>query len=517
MPTYTIMEDSATGVELRGGALQLWKCTGGEVMLAGPAETGKTFGALTKLDALMWKYPDARALMLRKTYSAVKTSAVITFEDKVLQAYDTSKGEFASTLTAVRKVGGDNVSFYEYPNGSRIYVGGMDQAAAGDRYGSKVLSAEYDIIYVNQAEELTLDDWEKLISRCTGRAGNTRYPQLMGDCNPGPPTHWIQERRKQGSLTFFNSSHKDNPTLYDEDLGAWTEQGERTRKRLSSLTGMRYKRLWLGLWVQAEGTVYEDFDYGVHVLKAKPRIPKSWDRFRVHDFGHRDPHVTQWWAISPATRQLIMYREIYMSGKTIAELAPQIKALSYGENIVADICDHDVERRIALEKHLGIRTIAAYKDRHAGINAVQERLKHDWTVDARGKPIPGIVFSPETLVEEDRELKLLYKPTRTVDEFPSYVYLDREREQTSKTDDHGLDDVRYLVAEVDNLRRRAKHGARNARSVLRKGEKPPYTYQPQPHLYHDGSGPVVPSPGPNANRSPGVGTRRRRRRRRRRP
>jgi hypothetical protein len=43
-------------------------------------------------------------------------------------------------------------------------------------------------------EEIRLDDYEKLVGRATGRAGNAPYPQVMGDCNPDAPTHWILNR-----------------------------------------------------------------------------------------------------------------------------------------------------------------------------------------------------------------------------------------------------------------------------------------------------------------------------------
>jgi phage terminase large subunit len=101
-----------------------------------------------------------------------------------------------------------------------------------DRPG-KVLSGERDGIYVNQAEELTLEDWETLTTRTTGRGAVTDVPMLFGDCNPGPPSHWILNRP---SLDVLSSSHEDNPTLYDA-AGQITDQGRRSMAILDALSG----------------------------------------------------------------------------------------------------------------------------------------------------------------------------------------------------------------------------------------------------------------------------------------
>ena len=51
----------------RGGAKALFYCKDSEVLLAGPAGTGKSRAALEKLHLLALKYPGLRGLMVRKT------------------------------------------------------------------------------------------------------------------------------------------------------------------------------------------------------------------------------------------------------------------------------------------------------------------------------------------------------------------------------------------------------------------------------------------------------------------
>ena len=420
---YHILQGQPEGVELRGGALALWKCKDPEVMLSGPAETGKTFGGLNKLDALMWKYAGAQAAIIRKTRQSMDGS--------VLQTYRNVIGKDSP----INPYGGSKPEWYDYPNGSRIYVGGMDNPG-------KVLSSERDFIYVNQAEELSVNDWETVITRVTGRAANAPYAQLFGDCNPWTPTHWIKQRP---SLRIFESRHEDNPTLFTAD-GQITERGVKSMRILDSLTGTRYYRLRKGLWVSAEGVVYEEYDPAIHLISAMPAGWEAWPKYRAIDFGYTNPFVCQWWAVDPDGRAYL-YREIYMTGRTVAKHAADIKRHSEGERYVKTITDHDAEDRATLHEH-SIPTEAAKKAVRPGIDAVKERL-----VKA-GDGRPRLYILRGALVERDESLAAQHLPCCTEEEFPEYVWVKTadgkpNKEEPNKMYDHGMDPARYLVMELD--------------------------------------------------------------------
>jgi phage terminase large subunit len=451
---YTIIESPTgtdQGFQPYGGGLKLWKCKAAEVIIAGPAETGKTRTALEKLDALMWKYPGSQAIIVRKTYKSLKTSVLLTFERKVLGAWDPTAndgaGRFDQRKTPVQKLGGEHTEGYLYPNGSHIYLGGMDVP-------DKVLSSEWDVVYVNQAEELTLNDWEIITTRTTGRAGNMPYAQVMADCNPAPPTHWIRSRAEKGRLKFIESRHEDNPVLYNPITHAITEQGRRTMDVLKSLTGVRYLRLFLGKWAAAEGVIYEEYDRDVHLINPFP-IPSDWVRFRAVDFGYTNPFVCQWWAMDPDGR-LFMYSEIYMTHRIVGgdpngnDHAAMINYLSQGERIAATICDHDAEDRATLEAH-GILTQAAMKSVSLGIQAVQVRLRKS------GDNKPRLFIMSDALVEADPLLINDKKPVCTEQEIESYIWTPSKdgkpnKEEPKKENDHGMDPMRYLVCYVDGIK-----------------------------------------------------------------
>jgi len=402
-----LSEESKQGFHPYGGGLALWRCKDPEVIISGPAETGKTRTALEKLDALMWKYPGSQAIIVRKSYKSLKTSVLLTFERKVLGAWDPETNRFDQGKSPIRKLGGEHPEGYIYPNGSRIYLGGLDVP-------DKILSSEWDVVYVNQAEELSLNDWEIISTRTTGRAGNMPYAQMMADCNPGTPMHWIRARAAAGRLTFLESRHEDNPVLFDPDTHKITAQGKRSMAVLDNLTGVRYLRLRKGKWAAAEGVVYEEFDRSKHIIAPFP-IPADWPRIRAIDFGYTNPFVCQWWAMDPDGR-LYMYREIYMSKRLVEDFARQINLVSQGEYIITTVADHDAEDRATLERY-GIPTVAAMKAVSLGIQAVQTRLR-----DA-GDGKPRIFVMSGALVEADPVLRDQKKPQCTEDEFESYIWI----------------------------------------------------------------------------------------------
>lgn len=430
-------EQAADGLKFYGGAREFWRYQGPEAILDGPYETGKTIAALSKLHLLLCKYANARGLMLRKTYKSLVQSAIVTYETKVLPVPADHPN------SAVRKYGGERPEFYDYPNGSRLVVGGLDVA-------ERVLSSEYDFIYVNQAEELSLNDWEQLTTRATGRAGNAPYTQVFGDCNPDVPTHWILHRAR---LKRFRQLHEHNPSLFDQATGDITEQGKRSMAALDALTGVRKKRGRDGLWVAAEGQVYDSFDPDIHLLNPFP-IPPDWRRFRSCDFGFTNPFVCQWFAVDGDGR-LYLYREMYMTGRTVRAHAEQIRRLSEGERIEATVADHDAEDRATL-RECGIPTVAAKKDISVGIQAVEDRLK------LQGDGKPRLYVLRDCLVEADptlyRDRPGDLQPVCTEHEFSSYVWpkgVDGRSKKEVPVDlhNHGMDSLRYAVMYVDNPQR----------------------------------------------------------------
>ena len=91
------------------------------------------------------------------------------------------------------------------------------------------------------------------------------FQQIMADCNPDAPHHWLRQRCERGACHLIYCTHEDNPRLYDAETGEWSPEGAEYLRRLDALTGVRYERLRLGKWAAAEGLIYDTFDPAVHL------------------------------------------------------------------------------------------------------------------------------------------------------------------------------------------------------------------------------------------------------------
>jgi len=378
----------------------------------------------------MVSYPGARALVVRQTRTSLSDTGLVTFERHVL-------GESSPIVGNLKRI---NRHSYHYPNGSEIVIGGLDKP-------SRIMSGEYDIIYIMEATEISIEAWEMLSTRLRNQV--VPYQQLLADCNPSHPNHWLRKRFLDGTLTAFESKHKDNPLLYDRD-GELTEFGETYMGKLYKLTGHRKQRLLYGKWALAEGVVFDQFNELIHHIEPFT-IPRNWPRFLSIDFGYRNPFCCGWWAVSPED-VLYLYREIYMRGRLVRLHAEQIMDLSAKEKIQFAVCDHDAEGRDVFTSITGIRTVAAQKSINDGIQEVQYRL------DPFDAPTPKIFFFKGALAETDHGLAENMLPTCTVEEFGAYVWrqdLDGRTNKEEPIDDfnHGMDMIRYAVMQMYKGRR----------------------------------------------------------------
>lgn len=411
-----------------GASAELFNLKDPQLIISGPAETGKTIACLHLLDSLAWKYPGMQGAIIRKTYRSMPGSVLQTFEKKVLTEGD-----------GVTKRGGEKPEWFDYPNSSRLWIGGMDNPA-------KVLSSERDVIYVNQTEELTLDEWETLTTRATGRAGNMPYAQVIGDCNPGAFSHWIKASANNGKLKLLESRHEDNPTLFDQQTGLITPQGERSLAALDRLTGVRYLRLRKGLWAAAEGSVYDTFDRAVHIKDEADSIPVY--HLAGVDWGFTNPGVIQVWGID-SDKRMIRVREIYRTKKTIDWWI--LQAIKIQETYRCTfVCDPSEPGYIQQFRNAGLNVVEAFNDISLGINNIQQRLA------MRENKRPRLIFLRDGLIDRDEELAAKYKPTCAEEEIEAYVWpKDKDgkalKEVPMDDNNHAMDAMRYVAAHVDDL------------------------------------------------------------------
>lgn len=432
------MTETVVRYEPRGGARDLLVSRAPEVLIDGPAGTGKSLAMLFKIHLAALAVPGLRALLVRQTHASLTGTTLVTFERAVIA------GAMAAGI--VQWYGGSSrqPAAYRYSNGSEILVGGLDRP-------EKFLSSEFDRINIDEATEVTETALETLVTRLRGTAPT--YKQIVCAANPAHPTHWLKQRADRAQMQRIISRHSDNPAYVNAD-GSLTARGEDYFKRLDALTGVRRLRYRDGLWVAAEGQIYELYDEAVHLVDAIKPTP-AWSRWGAIDFGYTNPFVYQDWWEDPDGR-LWLAKEIYHTKRIVEDHAKQIRDLLFwpsgqprGQLPRSIVADHDAEDRATLERHLKLRTSAAKKTVSDGIQAVQSRLK------VQGDGRPRLFICRDALVERDTDLVSRSLPTCTGEEITGYVWAVKPgnagglKEEPLKKDDHGCDALRYIVAERD--------------------------------------------------------------------
>lgn len=252
-----------------------------ELLVVGPAGSGKTWGVLMCLHLLCRDNPGLRVLVARASRAALTESVLPTYEQEILPI-DGMEDIAAGILRRVRQA-------YRYPNGSEIILGGLDNP-------TRILSTAWDIVYINECIEATEEVWETILSRLDRPGRSSRLGYLIGDTNPGDPSHWLRERiDKKGLLAEWETPHEANPAMFDGDN--WTEVGQRYMAALDRLTGTRRKRLRLGLWAAGEGAWFASFDPDAHVSALAEYDPSAKVHLAIdHNGLHR---AAVWFQVRP--------------------------------------------------------------------------------------------------------------------------------------------------------------------------------------------------------------------------
>ena len=415
-----------------------------ELLLEGPAGTGKSRGIGEFLYKMTQKYPGTRGAILRKTRVSLTESFLVTWEGEVLLPDDPA-------LTGVSRA---HRSSYIWPNGTEVWTGGLDNP-------TRLYSAQFDWIYVQEATELTLDEWERL-----GRAlRNHKMPFqfLIADCNPDAPGHWLNQRCEQGKMARLLSRHKDNPSIRPEYLA-----------RLANLTGVRRRRLYLGEWCSAEGAVWENFDRDIHIIDVQAdrnghpdyRALGLKDFIGSMDWGYSAPGVLQVWG-RDGDKRMVRVAEVYRTKQSaewwaerIADLDDEfsllrVKADPSRNDLIDEVNDWLVKLGHARLVEAADNTKASSsKGDLSGLDLVR------WGFDKDETGVPRLRLLRNALRfgrDEDRLAESM--PICTEQEIPEYVFEQTEsgEKRTDRTDDdcedHGCDAMRYACAE--NWKRRA--------------------------------------------------------------
>lgn len=378
--------------------------------MEGPVRTGKTRALLERSYILATKHPKSRQLWLRKTRISMNESVLQTFEDHVLP-----QGHYL-----LHKASRGHRQKYVFRNGAEVILGGMDEP-------TRILSTEFDIIVVFEATEIELDEWETLITRASNMG--MPYRQILADCNPAHPGHWLNERfkitPKTSSRFRLLSRLEDNPKFYSEQLSDWTREGRELIAKLETLTGPRYLRLRKGIWSAIEGMIYDTWDKAVFVTD---------DKFEPEtviagvDKGFPNPSCILPIGIN-ADGKVRVLTEFYKPSVLAVDLVKEAERLAELYDIELFMVDPSCAELIQQLNVAGLPAKKANNNVQAGIDCVASYL----TILADSKP--WLSIAPQA--------------TNTCSEFTGYRWKEKSvKEEPVKENDHAMDALRYGMMEV---------------------------------------------------------------------
>jgi len=366
------------------------------VLLTGSAGGGKSRLAAEKVHRFCLDYPHSTWLILRKAREWCSRSIIPFFNQTIVNGdprvtYSKSKGAFF------------------YSNGSVVYSGGMMDAKQRESIRSIGGSGGLDGVWMEEANAFTRQDFEELSGRLRHTAGP--YRQIILTTNPGGPRHWIYTGliKQPDQASVYYSGARDNPNNPPDYL-----------QSLERLTGMMYQRLVLGKWVQAEGVVYDNFEFTTHV---KYRSLSEFLGFGLAmDEGYTNPAVILLIGIDSDGRWHIC-KEFYERGKLQEEVVAYARSWCDEYDVYMCAVDSAAAGLIADLINNGIPAEGGKGRVLDGIRAIQDRL----------------------IVQGDSKPRLTISPTceNTVQEFESYAWKP-EKDEPIKEFDHALDALRYF-------------------------------------------------------------------------
>ncbi|MCI8363405.1 MAG: PBSX family phage terminase large subunit [Eubacterium sp.] len=261
---------------------------------------------------------------------------------------------------------------------------------------------------------------ESFVNQATGRCSVDGSKYWL-NCNPDGPYHWFKrnwiDKRDKKRLLYLHFSMEDNLSL-----------SKQIKERYRSMySGIFYKRYILGLWVVAEGIIYDMFNSKQHIIKSLYGLVFH-EYYVSCDYGTQNATVFHLWS-KEASGRWICLKEYYYSGrdeerqKTDTEYADDLEEWLNGISPRKIIIDPSAASFIAELKKRGFQIKKAKNDVLDGIRYVSSLLNKN-------------------------KIGIYQECKNTILEFNSYIWDskagERGEDKPIKTRDHCMDSLRYF-------------------------------------------------------------------------
>ena len=257
---------------------------------------------------------------------------------------------------------------------------------------------------------------DQMMGRCSVEGA-----KIFLNCNPGSPYHFVKtdyiDQAKKKNILYLHFTMDDNLSLAKE-----------IKERFKRLfTGVFYQRYILGLWVQAEGIIYDMYSDNIHKV---PTMDRYYTEYYVScDYGTQNATVFLLWGKYKNVWYCI--KEYYYSGR---DKSKQKSDIEYYQDLVKFVGDYPIKSIIIDPSAASFITLIRKYDKfevRKANNQVYKGIRN--TATCLG----------QELIKFNDCCKSVFK------EFSSYVWdtkaVERGEDKPLKQNDHAMDAIRYFV------------------------------------------------------------------------
>lgn len=282
------MRQPATYYHVKNSTKKIVVCQGG-------TRSGKTYSILTTLIELCHNNEGAGAVItiVRKTFPSIRASVMRDFFE-ILEREQLY-----------------NPALHNKSEATYILFGNLIEFVSVDQ-SQKIRGRKRDVLFCNEANELTLEDWRQLILRTTGR--------IIIDYNPSDEFHWIYDHvLTRDDHEFHKTTYRDNPFLPQSTV----EEIE----RLQDADPDYWRVYGLGERGVSRSTILTHW-------KAVPQVPEGWKLMCLGlDFGYtNDPTAIV--KVYTDGHGFCLDEVCYATGLTNAAIAQTLRNEDIGKTMV---------------------------------------------------------------------------------------------------------------------------------------------------------------------------------------
>lgn len=288
--------------------------------------------------------------------------------------------------------------------------------AKDDRSFEVILGMTAAGCFVDQVEICNRKAVETALGRCSVDGSKNWF-----NCNPAYPTHWFRvewmlDARAKNAL-YLHFTMEDNPSL-----------SERIRERYKSqFNGVFYDRYIKGLWVVAEGLVYQFDSASEYTCTQEEAVGNGAGEWYISiDYGITNPFAAILWRVTHDRAYAV--DEYYFDSK-------KENRRKTDEEHYESVCE--------LAEHKQIEAIVIDPSANSFKETIRRHDRFD-VINADNAVIDGIMVTDEML--HDGTIKISEKCNDGIAEMGLYRWDDKkQKDEPVKEYDHFCDSLRYFA------------------------------------------------------------------------